>query len=818
MRHVHLRLCCVGLLLVLSVSSFQGQDKVGMPWEAPAFSASPQDIKSAAAKINSERYSSATILSDEIFVSIDEASRVTYRSHFVYRVESSEAMPWASIIEAKYSPWHQKKPDVRARVIAADGMVSDLNPNVLTEAPAHDRRPNIYEDERILSGPLPSVSVGCIVEEQIVTEDTAPLFSAGIMRRILVGYDDPTIRTLVEIRGPTSLNLRYKVRGPASVNASQSQENGITTIRFEQVNIPGFEPPERDTPSDFDPIPAIDYSTGGSWSAVAAAYYSQIAAAIRPGEVSPLLEGTSGLRGEALVRRIVTNLHRRIRYTGLEFGASAIIPHPAGETLKSGYGDCKDKALVLVSALTAAGISAQIALLNVRGDDDVASELAGIGVFNHAIVYIPGNPGTWIDATAQYYEPDDLPWSDQGRLALLIGPETSSLVRTPINQPVQNANIHRGEYTLPEYGHAMVVETLESNGVEAALLRSQYGQDETQRSRDYLDYYAHSRFLADRVTKAEHPKGDDLTRPFQLKLTIDGARSGESALKSARVAINPDSLLWGYQGYVSFETASGLPESNPRKTDIEIQPFVTDWHYRIVPARGFGYPVLPKNVNRSIGPAKLVQRYQLNSDGSVDVFWHFDSVKARYTPSEVQALQRDANELLSVNSVEIVFKEAGALLIAQGKLREALAYYNDQVRQKPNDAIYHMRIAMTLIEAGFGVQARKEATQATQLDPSNPKAWTDLAWILRHDSVGRNLHVGFDLDRSTAAYRKAIELDPQEWRNYADLALLYEVNPSGERYGPGASLDDAVAVLRKLVKLKTDNGEEYTNQLLYALF
>jgi len=237
-----------------------------------------------------------------------------------------------------------------------------------------------------------------------------------------------------------------------------------------------------------------------------------------------------------------------------------------------------------------------------------------------------------------------------------------------------------------------------------------------------------------------------------------------------------------------------------------------------VPARGFGYPVLPKNVNRSIGPAKLVQRYQLNSDGSVDVFWHFDSVKARYTPSEVQALQRDANELLSVNSVEIVFKEAGALLIAQGKLREALAYYNDQVRQKPNDAIYHMSIAMTLIEAGFGVQARKEATQATQLDPSNPKAWTDLAWILRHDSVGRNLHVGFDLDRSTAAYRKAIELDPQEWRNYADLALLYEVNPSGERYGPGASLDDAVAVLRKLVKLKTDNGEEYTNQLLYALF
>ena len=474
-----------------------------------------------------------------------------------------------------------------------------------------------------------------------------------------------------------------------------------------------------------------------------------------------------------------------------------------------------------MSALKAAGLPAQIALLNIRGDDDVSPELAGIGVFNHAIVFIPGNPGMWIDATAQFYEPGDLPWVDQGRLALVIGTDTHNLVRTPINLPAQNANIHRGEYTLPEYGDARIVDSFESNGEQAAMLREKYGQEETQSGRDYLEYYAQIRFLAEGVSKIEHTRGDDLTRPFRLKLTIDEAASGVSALKSARVAINPENLLWGYQGYVSFpnvSAASGPPEWKERQNPIEIQPFVTDWHYRIVPPPGFTEPVLPKDVDRSLGPAKLVQRYQLNADGSVEFFWHFDSVKARYTPVEVQTLQRDANELLNINSVEIVFKEKGALLISQGKLDEALTYYSSQVRQRPNDAVYRMSIAMTLLEAGFGDQARKEAARATELDPTNANAWAELAFILRHDSVGRNLHVGFDLDGSIAAYRKASLLDPQQWRNYADLSLLYEVNASGQRYGPGASLDAAVTNLRKLVKLNSDKGEEYTNQLLYALF
>ncbi len=46
-----------------------------------------------------------------------------------------------------------------------------------------------------------------------------------------------------------------------------------------------------------------------------------------------------------------------------------------------------------------------------------------------------------------------------------------------------------------------------------------------------------------KAPQIEHTKGDDLTQPFRLKLTINQAASGVSALKNARIDINRKSAL-----------------------------------------------------------------------------------------------------------------------------------------------------------------------------------------------------------------------------------------------------------------------------------
>lgn len=510
-----------------------------------------------------------------------------------------------------------------------------------------------------------------------------------------------------------------------------------------------------------------------------------------------------------------------MRYTGLEFGASVLIPTPAGATVKRGYGDCKDKAVALMSALQAADIPAQLALLNTRGDDDVSPQLAGIGLFNHAIVYVPGPPEMWIDATAEFLEPGYLPWHDQERLALLIGASTRELVRTPLNKPEENAQIVRREFYLRDYGPSKIVETFEPTGEQAAALRQQYGLTDTEKSRQELDSLVRYSLLTEGISSAEHTAGDDLTQPFRLKLTVDQGPRGSSFLSNAGAAIRYDDLLWGYPYYVQDADEDGPGDGDRvkgRTNDIEIQPFVTEWRFRIVPPPGFNHPELPKDVTRAIGPGLLQQQYRLRADGSVDVVWRFDSVKARYTPAELQGLERDARELMKLDSISLTFYETGAALLTQGKHREALAYYSDLIRRNPHKAIYHLYRADALRGAGLGDEARREARRATELEPKSVLAWTELAEILQCDEFGRKYHRGLDYAGAVLAYRKAIELDPQLSDTHLKLAVLLDHDPSGTLYSREAMLDEAVAEYRATAQLKPELTDNLTDNLLYALF
>ena len=89
--------------------------------------------------------------------------------------------------------------------------------------------------------------------------------------------------------------------------------------------------------------------------------------------------------------RIVARLHKEVRYTGLEFGEAALQPQTATEVLKRHYGDCKDKAAMLVAMLRAEGIDADMALVDSGPGVDLTPELPGMNQFDHAIVYLPGD-------------------------------------------------------------------------------------------------------------------------------------------------------------------------------------------------------------------------------------------------------------------------------------------------------------------------------------------------------------------------------------------------------------------------------------------
>ena len=257
--------CLLAPLLALYAPCSNSQQKANAPWEGVAFSADAKQIAQAAAAIRVDEDAEITVLTDERRVTYDAAGRGIFYSHWVYRVESKEALSWAATAQSTWSPWRQKKPVIRARVISPDGSAAELDPSVLTDVATHDQRPEIYEDERTLSGPLPAVGVGSIVEMERTFEDTAPLFEAGDLHRFRMPQEVPVLHASFEVNAPASLPLRYKLRGNPAFTVTRSEENGRVILRFEQPSRSEYEAPEKDLPSDFDSAPAVDYSTSPSW-------------------------------------------------------------------------------------------------------------------------------------------------------------------------------------------------------------------------------------------------------------------------------------------------------------------------------------------------------------------------------------------------------------------------------------------------------------------------------------------------------------------------------------------------------------------------
>jgi hypothetical protein len=205
--------------------------------------------------------------------------------------------------------------------------------------------------------------------------------------------------------------------------------------------------------------------------AVAATYRKLAEASVDPAKAKSLLPKPGANRQET-ISRIVAALHKAVRYTGIEFGQASLQPTPAAEILKRYYGDCKDKAALLVAALRAAGIDAELALLSTGPGIDIDPDLPGMQ-FDHAIVYLPvaqGSDALWIDATAEHDEVGTLPLMDEGRHALIIAEGTTGLTMTPEPKADDDHLTELRDVVLAEFGPANISETSMTHGGSVDIL------------------------------------------------------------------------------------------------------------------------------------------------------------------------------------------------------------------------------------------------------------------------------------------------------------------------------------------------------------
>jgi hypothetical protein len=181
-----------------------------------------------------------------------------------------------------------------------------------------------------------------------------------------------------------------------------------------------------------------------------------------------------------------------------------------------GFGDCKDKAALLVAMLGLAGVDASMVLLRTRGAGRVPAQPPSLVLFDHAIAYVP-SLDRFIDGTAEQSGISELPWMDQGVTALVVdGDGSSRLVTTPIDEPARNVEQSEIEVSVSAEGDSEARMRQSFQGNRAAFMR--YELQAAALREERLVQRLGLRWPGARLVEHRFVEVEDLERPVELEV------------------------------------------------------------------------------------------------------------------------------------------------------------------------------------------------------------------------------------------------------------------------------------------------------------
>ena len=794
------------------------------PWDLPPFTSEPKALLAAAEKIEPGEKGVVTLLDEETF-EFDAEGHTTTTTRFVFRVLEESAVDENADVSASWSPWYSERPVIAARVVTKNGTVHMLDAAAIAEAAGEDD-PDIFSDRRLLHAPLPAVEVGAVVEYTITIKGRSPIPGAGASSIFFFGAWVPTHSSRLIIAGPAGVEPR--IVNKTDVKPVIEEKDGIRRMVFEKGRLePHDDRNESYVPFDDSAWSYVAYATGASWQHIATQYAEIVDRQIAGSELQKIVRGAIGNATDRreIVTRLLAAVQKDVRYAGVEVAEGSIIPRKPSTVLKNKYGDCKDKATLLVAMLRAAGLPAHVVLLRSGSDLDVTEALPGLGRFNHAIVRVGGDDPIWIDPTDEFARAGELPIEDQGRMALVASAETTALTRTPELPSTASRYSETRVFTLPEDGKAHVVEISESYGPYDASQRRWIAGSDAKALRESLEGYVKAYYFAKALDKFDTSDTHDLSKPFRL--TLDATESGSGIVDGgdAAVAMRPSGLLDGLPE-VLYDWTEPSPEDDPKKAHkprvhdfVFPAPRVKEWTYRIIPPVGYEARPLPKSETRKLGTTTYTAEYSMEPNGTVVAKLRLDTGKRRLTAAEFEETRLALSKLRDEPQTDIGFDLIGQKKLNEGDVGGALAEFRKLVALHPKEAQHHIEIARALLAGGLGESAREEARRAVAIDPKNARAHAALADVLQHDLFGRQFRKGADIPAAIAALRKAKELDPKNLANRVQLARLLTYGDDGVRFvGTNVRLAEAVDEFRAIAKdFGGEEAHEYDGELMLIL-
>lgn len=301
----------------------------------------------------------------------------------------------------------------------------DVPAAITRDAPAYT---DVYERHINVRG----LAIGDVVE-YVIRADVRPMFPGHLGLEEEWGVAQATTDGEVTLSAPLSMALTVK---------THDRQPAVTEVAGRRLYRWTFSHPEEWTADEVEDLiiarrtrrAAVQVSTFGSWR--------QAGEAVRQlwrgrAEVTPAIREkaaalTQGKATEAeRIAALLAFVSRDVRYVQVSFGVGRLQPHVATEVLGNGFGDCKDKHVLLEALLRAVDIESAPVLVapGMFLDTTVPSPLQ----FTHVITRVNTTNGfVWLDATVAPIRAGYLPFVERDHDGLLVPTAgAATIVRTP---------------------------------------------------------------------------------------------------------------------------------------------------------------------------------------------------------------------------------------------------------------------------------------------------------------------------------------------------------------------------------------------------
>lgn len=486
----------------------------------------------------------------------------------------------------------------RARVRRTDGSIEELGDQRMVGLASAGYR--MYYDQRQIQVLFPGLRTGDTLEVAFVRRDIAArnMFDQYFGDIVPLSGTEPRAFVEYVLEAPSDKPIHFNVE----VDERRSKDGKTTIYRHALKDVAAIKP-EQGMPGWTEVAKYLHASTYETWDDVGVWYWGLVHEqlvvddAIKKAVAGVLAELPKGADERAKVDAIYRHVVRNTRYVGLEFGIHGFKPYRTTDVYSRRFGDCKDKASLLKVMLGEAGIASNLVLVRTRDQGNVPGVPASLAVFNHAITYVPSLK-LYLDGTAEWAGPGELPVGDQGATVLLIEDGKGAKLRTiPISSAADNLRASVQKVQLADDGTAELTQDLVVKGAAAGGIRYEF-QSEGERV-ERLQKAFGEMYPGAKVESMTANDLDDILRPPELHAVLEVPRWAQQqgdARRSFRVLGRPSRL------------AQSLAPQDERKYDLLIDvPSVETHTVRYKLPRGKRFSRLPtgRNIDGPFGKFDL---------------------------------------------------------------------------------------------------------------------------------------------------------------------------------------------------------------------